>query len=141
ATEPTKIMENWPRQQEAEMYLQKHKIRELFNNLSAQLIFEQPNDPKAFMVEHLKTLAGSKAAPEKAPCLFDDSNLTAIFHMLDAAGRGYVTKNQYAEAMETLGLSHFDRYPPGGDNDMITLDTFVREGRKGLTKQSATYSG
>ena len=35
--------ENWPRKKEAKEYLEKHKIVELLNNLTGQLIYHQPS--------------------------------------------------------------------------------------------------
>lgn len=32
----------WPRAQEASEYLQKHKVLELFNNMTSKLIYERP---------------------------------------------------------------------------------------------------
>ena len=34
--------DSWPRKQEANDYLKKHKILELFDNLTSQLIYNQP---------------------------------------------------------------------------------------------------
>ena len=36
----------WPRAQEARGYLAKHKVLELFNNMTAQLIYKRPGEQK-----------------------------------------------------------------------------------------------
>jgi len=40
------VTETWPRKKEAKDYLEKHKIIELLNNLTGQLIYHQPSESK-----------------------------------------------------------------------------------------------
>ena len=37
-------IESWPRKQEATDYLEKHKVIDLLNNLTAQLIYHKPSE-------------------------------------------------------------------------------------------------
>ena len=48
--------------EQAEKYLEEHKVLELFSELSAALIHNQPEDPKAFLLEHLERLQKLKEA-------------------------------------------------------------------------------
>ncbi|KFV76342.1 EF-hand calcium-binding domain-containing protein 10, partial [Struthio camelus australis] len=62
--------------------------------------------PREFLIQVLERLkAGKLAEGEEYPCLMDDSNLTAMFEMMDVVGQGYITSAQYGEALKTLGLS------------------------------------
>lgn len=132
--------ESKEREQETREYLAEHKILELFNNMTAQLIFSRPGDPKKFMIETLEKLQKSKKAKREAPCLFDDSNIQSVYGMLDPTNRGYITVQQYTEALTTLGITDFNEEPDGTLDDRITFETFLAEARDGLTRVSATYS-
>ncbi|KAK3101060.1 hypothetical protein FSP39_000667 [Pinctada imbricata] len=126
---------------EAREYLEQHRILELFNNLTSQLIYNRPENPKKYMIETLERLQKSRATHLDYPCLFDDSNIQSVFGMLDPTNRGYVTAQQYKEAMATLGIVAFDEHPDGAKDDKITFDTFLTQARLGLTKASSTFEG
>ncbi|KAL8575485.1 hypothetical protein ACOMHN_013036 [Nucella lapillus] len=127
------------RVEEADEYLRRHKVLELFNNLTSQLIYERPDQPKPFITEVLQRLQKAKSTQFDLPCLFDESNITSIFGMLDPTGRGYISHKQYNEALVTLGVKDFDLEPVGHDIDRITMDIFVREAKEGLLRASATF--
>merc|ERR1711893_315170 len=130
----------WPRKQEATQYLQKHKIVELFNNLTSQLIYNEPSSPKEFLIEALEKLQKSKMTKREFPCLFDETNIQSIFGMLDPTGRGFITLQQYREGLLTIGVTNFEQHPPGHDVNKITPDIFAREAKLGLARASATFS-
>merc|ERR1711976_13900 len=130
----------WPRKQEATEYLQKHKVVELFDNLTAQLIYNEPSSPKEFLIECLEKLQKSKMTRRDFPCLFDETNIQSIFGMLDPTGRGFITLQQYREGLLTIGVTNFEQHPPGHDVNKITPDIFAREAKLGLARASATFS-
>nr|XP_002131050.1 EF-hand calcium-binding domain-containing protein 10-like [Ciona intestinalis] len=133
-------MENQnPRELEAGTYLEKHRVLDLLDNMTSMLIFGRPDDPKTFLIQQLEKLKIAKQSGMYYPCLFDDSNLTSIFGMLDPTKRGFITREQFVEALSTLGVKNFDEYPPGSEVNKITLDTFLRESKQGLTKSSSTF--
>merc|ERR1712029_1285283 len=88
----------------------------------------------------LKRLHKSKATQFDMPCLFDESNIASIFGMLDPTNRGFISHQQYKEALVTLGIKDFDEEPVGHDVDRINMDTFLREAKDGLIRASATFS-
>ncbi|XP_070558815.1 EF-hand calcium-binding domain-containing protein 10-like [Ptychodera flava] len=128
-----------PRMEESREYLEKHRIIELFNNMTSQLVFHRPENPKQFMIEVIERLKEARTTQLDYPCLFDDSNVTSVFGMLDPTKRGFITLAQYKEAMSTVGVEGFDEYPNGAEADKITQETFLREARHGLKKSSATF--
>merc|ERR1719158_579902 len=128
------------RSEDATEYLEKHRVLELFNNLTSQLIYSRPDEPKAFLIDTLEKLQKSKTSGLNYPCLFDESNIQSVFGMLDPTGRGYITVKQYQEAMATLGAKDYDQNPHGSDIDRITPDVFAREAKIGLSNASATFS-
>ncbi|XP_033744963.1 EF-hand calcium-binding domain-containing protein 10-like [Pecten maximus] len=125
---------------EARQYLEDHRVLELFNNMTSQLIYNRPEEPKKFMIDVLEKLQKSKMTRLDYPCLFDDSNIQSVFGMLDPTNRGCVTFQQYSEALTTLGVKNFDQNPDGHSEDRITFDSFLKEARKGLSEASATFA-
>lgn len=114
------------RQTEAEDYLKKHKINELFVNITASLVFKKPgwfflftfqvvglnflikncfqikDNPKEAIIEYLERLKKSKMASVHPPSLYEDQNLHSIFGMLDPSGQGYITFRQYVEGSHLI---------------------------------------
>ncbi|ESO95707.1 hypothetical protein LOTGIDRAFT_203816 [Lottia gigantea] len=133
--EPMSSIEN-----DAVNYLDKHKIMELFNNLTSQLIYQRPDDPKKFMIENLEKLQKSKQSKVHCNNLFDDSNIRSVFGMLDPTGKGHITVKQYREAMETLGIKKFSQTPTGHEDDMICMETFFTDAKKGLEDSASTFA-
>ncbi|KAK7493956.1 hypothetical protein BaRGS_00014838 [Batillaria attramentaria] len=93
---------------QAKEYLDKHRVMELFNNITSQLIYARPglslflwqlDEPKQFIIDVLERLQKSKATQFDLPCLFDESNIISIFGMLDPTGRGFISHKQYEEGM------------------------------------------
>ncbi|KAE8616299.1 hypothetical protein XENTR_v10008769 [Xenopus tropicalis] len=82
---------------EAEEYLQENRIPELINNLTSLLLYHRPERPREFLIKQLEKLKYARLSDVDYPCLFDDSNLDAIFGILDPAGQGYITGTQYME--------------------------------------------
>jgi hypothetical protein len=46
----------------AELYMQTHGIKELFETLGTQLLFHRPQDPRQFLIEKLNELKKNKGA-------------------------------------------------------------------------------
>lgn len=91
------------------------------------------------MIEILEKLQKSRATKLDFPCLFDDTNIQSIYGMLDPTGRGFITLQQYKEALTTLGIKDFPEVPEGTEDEKITFDIFLREARHGLTQVSSTF--
>merc|ERR1711893_432836 len=85
----------WPRAQDSREYLAKHKILEMFNNMTSQLIYERPEFPKDFLISKLEELSKAKTTNMDHPCLFDESNIHSVFGMLDPTNKGVITVQQY----------------------------------------------
>ena len=122
-------------------YLTKHKIMELFENLTSALVYEKPDDPKAFARDFIAQLRKAKAEEDvtKLPVFMEESNLESIFGMLDVAKTGYISREQYLKAMTSMGLTKFNQSPSGGDFNKISLQTFLREAKSSLRRASATF--
>ena len=134
------VLATGPMEVEAAKYLRQHKIPKLLENLTAALVFQRPEDPRAFIRDYLEQLQKAKTDPTQSPPMFiDDSNVRSVFRMMDLAGNGSVTREQYLEAMRSLGVSSFSRNPPGAEINKISRDTFVREANAALKDAATTY--
>ncbi|XP_072026439.1 EF-hand calcium-binding domain-containing protein 10-like [Amphiura filiformis] len=128
-----------PREKEATNYLDQHKILELFDHITSELIFHRPDNPKAFMLDYIAKTKEARTTQMDYPCLFDNSNIESVFGMLDPTKKGFISLEQYTQALQTLGCKDFDERPPGSGQDRITQDTFTREIKQGLKKSSAAF--
>lgn len=130
-----------PHEEESAKYLKEHKILELFENLTAALVHERPDDPKAFMKNYIEQLQKAKRDPDlnEPPSFIDESNLRSIFYMLDITRKGYISSEQYLKAMGNMRVSKFNTDPAGAEFNRISLETFIRESKAALRNASATY--
>ncbi|XP_062914259.1 EF-hand calcium-binding domain-containing protein 10 [Mobula hypostoma] len=124
------------REQEALEYLAEHQILELIDSLTSMLLYHRPAKPLEFLVEQLKA---AKNTQTNYPCLFDESNLDAVFGILDPTKQGYITLKQYTEALKTLGVKDFAKVPSGAYDNKIHLAVFKSEAKAGLMKMYSPY--
>ncbi len=96
---------------DADAYLDQHKIPQLMEYLCAQLVYAKPADPAAFLAAELRQLqskqtsgASGKTLPSSALALFNDSELTSMFGMLDPLNTGTLSAKQVHKAVQDLGL-------------------------------------
>ena len=138
--EPQNDVSN-PHETDTLKYLKEHKIVELFENLTAALVYHRPEDPKTFMREHIQQLQRAKSDPEQAdsPSLIDESNIRSVFGMLDIAKKGHIAHQQYVRAMDNLGVTHYNQNPAGAELNKITQETFVRETKAALRAATSTF--
>ncbi|XP_010134293.1 PREDICTED: EF-hand calcium-binding domain-containing protein 10-like, partial [Buceros rhinoceros silvestris] len=93
--------------------------------------------PRQFLIEALERVKAGRRAEGEYPYLMDESNLTAMFSLLDVVGQGHITPAQYREALRTLGLSTEDLQ--GGGDVNITLEVFKEEVKKKMLASWAEY--
>ncbi|KAJ3338720.1 PRP40 pre-mRNA processing factor 40 [Gonapodya sp. JEL0774] len=111
--------------QQAQKYLEEHKISELFQQLTAALLFYKPDDPKDFILKQLETLRTSRKS--NLP-FFTRDDLHAIFRTFDATDRGYITLAQFREAMRIIGTGAVaNPNPKGGTENRIEVAVFIEE--------------
>ncbi|CAM2098574.1 EF-hand calcium-binding domain-containing protein 10 [Lepidochelys kempii] len=124
-------------EQQGREYLERYKIPELLHNLSALLLYHRPERPREFLIHALERVKLAKLTDAEYPYLVDESNLDAMFEMLDTASQGYITLVQYKGALKTLGLSTQDL--PYEEDATITLEIFKKEVKKLLQESWAIY--
>lgn len=128
-------------EEEAGKYLRDHKIIELLRYLMGLLVYQTPADPKEY-VNHIHQLLKTKSDPDKAELtyLLEESNLKSMYCVLDINKKGYISIEQYLQAMGILGVRKFNENPAGADLNKITLEIFLRETKASLRDASATYT-
>mmetsp|Transcript_7686 Transcript_7686/g.14359 ORF Transcript_7686/g.14359 Transcript_7686/m.14359 type:complete len:134 (+) Transcript_7686:59-460(+) len=82
----------------ADEYLRKHRIIEIFNDLCASLAFHKPGDVRDFLIQEIQ-----KREHEGAEVgFFEDSEIVAVFNLMDLMQNGIITNNQAREALFSL---------------------------------------
>ena len=74
---------------ESDEYLRKHKILELFEDLSTILAYKTPDNIDNFLIDILKQrkLNGNRSI------VYSDTELQNIFTLYDLKGSGFITKD------------------------------------------------
>ena len=88
---------------EATDYLKKHRILQLFEELGAFLVLEKPKDPEGFLINKLEEIKESRKRKEKLT-FFNAEDVMMMFETFDPTGKGYVTSEQYKQALKNLGI-------------------------------------
>uniref|UniRef100_A0A8C6YAS5 EF-hand calcium binding domain 10 n=1 Tax=Naja naja TaxID=35670 RepID=A0A8C6YAS5_NAJNA len=120
------------RETEGREYLAQHKIPELLYTLTSLLLYYRPERPREFLIKTLEKVKIAKATSNDYPNLMDESNLDAMFDMIDVGGEGYINVIQYKGALESLGLSSQD--VPYKENEIITSKVFKENMTKKFTE-------
>ena len=63
-----------------------------------------PEDPKEFLLAYLDQLEDCKDRGAQGPCLFNTSNLDAVFGILDPTNEGFVSYEQYKKGALRLNI-------------------------------------
>ena len=121
---------------DADEYLRKHKILELFEvnlvccynrflqDLTTLLAYKQPENIEQFLVEQVKNRKenGSRSI------VYTDQELQNIFTLYDLKGAGHITKEQCREALKTLANSefHFTKAQEAVIPTKVDLFTFMK---------------
>ncbi|XP_061874969.1 EF-hand calcium-binding domain-containing protein 10 [Colius striatus] len=124
-------------EQRSRDYLRHHRVPQLFQRLAELLLYHRPERPREFLIEALERVKAGKRAEGEYPNLMDETNLAAMFSLLDVVGQGHITPAQHREALKTLGLSTEGLQL--GDDENITLDIFKEEVKKKMMESWAVY--
>ncbi|XP_023363252.1 EF-hand calcium-binding domain-containing protein 10-like [Otolemur garnettii] len=117
------------RESQARQYLEKHRIPELLNYLTSVLLFFRPEKPREYLITILERLRIAKVTGVAFPFFMDNSNIVAMFEMMDPSKRGTISFMQFKEALQTLGLCTVDE-DLKDDGRGISLDKFRDEVNK-----------
>ncbi|XP_011496765.1 PREDICTED: uncharacterized protein LOC105361331 [Ceratosolen solmsi marchali] len=96
---------------ETSCYLDERRIPEFLNFLMSHLAVERPDEPLGYLHELLDKCLLFRAGLIEPPLLFDARHIESLFTSLDPDNIGYITLDQYAVGMKTLGIANFDANP------------------------------
>ncbi|MEW5316931.1 MAG: hypothetical protein WDW38_008270 [Sanguina aurantia] len=81
----------------AERYLEEHKLPQLFEALTAELLFVKPVASREYIVQYLE-----KVQSGGNPTLINEEDLDAMFTMADVTNRGVISKDQAVNALRSI---------------------------------------
>ncbi|XP_074124498.1 EF-hand calcium-binding domain-containing protein 10 isoform X2 [Sminthopsis crassicaudata] len=113
-------------EEKARLYLKKHRIMEMLNYLTFQLLYHRPDKPREFLQDMLSRIKIAKITSVDFPYLIDDSNLVSMFEIMDPTNQGFITPVQYKEALKNLGLLDSDEVIDE-NLEVITKDYFRKD--------------
>ncbi|KAG2491371.1 hypothetical protein HYH03_010369 [Edaphochlamys debaryana] len=115
-----------------ENYLEGNKIPQLFEAITADLLFYKPEDPKAHIV---KFLENAKVAGTTS--LINEQDLDTMFGMFDITKRGVVTAEQATRALQVILGPSADLKEVGvAPTAKLTKEQFVSAMSEALTRAS-----
>ncbi|XP_005148495.2 EF-hand calcium-binding domain-containing protein 10 [Melopsittacus undulatus] len=124
-------------EQQGRSYLQRHRVPELLHRLCALVLYHRPDSPREFLIQALEKVKAGRRAEGEYPNLMDETNVVAMFSLLDVVGQGHITAAQYREALKTLGLTTEDLQIE--DDAIVTLDVFTQEVKKRMLESWAVH--
>ncbi|KAJ0402347.1 hypothetical protein ATCC90586_006543 [Pythium insidiosum] len=121
----------------ANLYMQTHGIKELFDGLGTLLLFHRPDEPRAFLAQHLAELQRSKQN-QSHNAFFEEQDLDAMFASFDINDRGFITPAQYDQALRSLGIDRPTLRLPESISH-ITHSLFIRSMTQEIKNASASF--
>jgi len=115
------------RRKEGALYLQRHNIHNLLQRLCTSLVYNKPDDPRAFLIKQLQLLQNDKQSNNnKLSCnsLFTEQDFETMFKMMDPLNKGTLSSKQVSKGLEELGLGGRNVKVIEGVN--FTLDQFIK---------------
>lgn len=145
---PGKAIPNLPsRHMEACVdFVRETRTIELLEELTAMLLYHQPDDPKAFLIQQLEALRQAKPADRGAARLaepaglFSLADLDALFDVFDIEKKGVLSLAQYRQALADMGVTVFDREPALAPSGVMDKGTFLHLASRALADQAAQYA-
>merc|ERR1712243_10892 len=100
-------MSNQTREESAANYIKEHRIEPLMNQLAESLIYKQPIDPRAYLIDLLQELIEAREKNTPPNGLLDRTNIAAIFGLIDIMGRGSISLRDALSALDKVGINIF----------------------------------
>ena len=101
--------------------------------MTAAVLHERPEDPRAFLAAKLEALRQGGREPHN----FSDDDLATLFGMFDPSGSGAVSAAQAAEAIDTLTGDAGEAAAARGGQGQLGRDAFLLQMRAALRTQIA----
>lgn len=89
--------------QNADEYIRKHRIIELFEDLATALAYRRPDNLESFLIEQLQ----NKKAQGLNSGIFTEQEVHNIFNLFDLKKEGFISKERCIKAIQTMASSSF----------------------------------
>eukprot|EP00892_Ulva_mutabilis_P009251 jgi/Ulvmu1/6699/UM030_0030.1 len=113
-------------QAETLKWMSDNSVKEIFEIITANLMFHKPEDPKAFVIDLLTTMKTQGAKP-----LLNEGDIQTMFGMFDVTQQGMLTKQQAFNAVRAaLGarhpiVTHLGEHDSGDSKTLLNKDGFT----------------
>ncbi|KAI8998263.1 hypothetical protein BC832DRAFT_240248 [Gaertneriomyces semiglobifer] len=119
---------------DATEFLNRNNVPQIVQQLLCAVLHERPDNPRDFLARKLEEMRNARARGQSLT-LFTRENLTALFRIFDITGKGWITSEQYAEAMKSIGAEgKAKKSSDGSAADRIYCDAFVDEAYTALNR-------
>lgn len=65
---------------------------------------EKPTDPNAFLIQEISKILAARSRDQKVST-FNEKDINSLFSVFDLTNRGYLTKDQYNQALQYVGVT------------------------------------
>ncbi|KAK6624097.1 hypothetical protein RUM44_010955 [Polyplax serrata] len=117
-------------------YLEIRHIFKLMNFMIGHLVCNEPSDPVQFLEDLLEQCLKFRDLYGEPPLLFTHAHVESLYKAFDPFERGYLTTQQYVEALNTLGITtgitQYNKEPPLTDDGYVEDTTFMFEAERCL---------
>ena len=105
---------------DAKEYLESKGVIKLFQELGTSVVYNRPDDIKAFLIQELKRLKKIQKSQQLGSAVFTEKDVETMFGMFDPTGTGAISKEQAKQGFVSLCLT----VPEMGD--IVTKEEFCR---------------
>lgn len=102
------LQDNPDRRSEAVAYIEANNIPALLQQLTAELVYHKPDNPREFLIRKLQKRQEQSLADIPRVSLLTDEDLGTMFGMLDPIGQGQLSGKQVMQGLKGLGLKPAD---------------------------------
>jgi nicotinamidase/pyrazinamidase len=98
------LQDNLDRRADAVAYIESNNIPVLFQQLTAELVYHKPDNPREFLIRELQKRQKQPLAEIPRVSLLTDDDLGTMFDMLDPIGIGKLSGKQVMQGLKGLGM-------------------------------------
>lgn len=117
------LHDNDDRRSEAVAYIEANNIPVLFQQLTAELVYHKPDNPREFLIRELQKRQKQPLSELPRVSLLSDDDLSTMFNMLDPIGTQQLSGKQVMQGLKGLGMRPAEPLDP---NAVFDVEQFKR---------------
>jgi hypothetical protein len=106
---------------EADDYIRKHRLIEIFEDLATSLAYRRPENIEEFLIEQLE----NKKAQGINSGIFTEQEVHNVFNLFDLKKEGFISKDRAIKAIQTMASSSFQFKSTEIEEIPEKVDSFV----------------